>query len=95
MTLPPAAGVGDATPRSSTKGWTGHTLGAAGVTEAVISLIAIEHGVLPGTLNCREVDPAIRGGVVQHTSPGRIRHVVSNSFGFGGSNCALVFGELP
>ena len=43
---------------SSTKGWTGHTLGAAGIVEAAISLIALEHGLMPGTLNTEQLDPA-------------------------------------
>jgi len=85
--------LGDATPRSSTKGWTGHTLGAAGVTEAVITLIAIENGIVPGTLNCTEVDPAIRGRVERRTRAGQVERALSNSFGFGGSNCALLLGR--
>ena len=43
---------------SSTKGWTGHTLGAAGIVEAVITFLAMETGLVPGTLNARELDPA-------------------------------------
>jgi 3-oxoacyl-[acyl-carrier-protein] synthase-1 len=86
--------LGDAVPRSSTKGWTGHTLGAAGLVEAVISLLALREGFLPGTLNCERVDPAIGGNVLLHGESMSVRHVLSNSFGFGGSNCALAFGSL-
>jgi len=49
---------GPATPCSSTKGWTGHTLGAAGITEALLSVLAITHGIMPGSLNTRTLDPA-------------------------------------
>jgi len=85
--------LGDAVPRSSTKGFTGHTLGAAGVTEAVITLIAIEDGIVPGTLNCSEIDPAIHGRVERRTRAARVDRALSNSFGFGGSNCALLLGR--
>ena len=81
--------LGDGVPRSSTKGWTGHALGAAGLVEAVITALAIRHGFIPGTLNCSTVDPAIRGNVEQSGRPARITAALSNSFGFGGSNCTL------
>jgi len=78
---------------SSTKGWTGHTLGAAGIVEAAISLIALEHQLLPGTLNLRVPDPAC-GPQIQHDNVEfEARHALSFSFGFGGSNCVLVFGR--
>ena len=76
---------------SSTKGWTGHTLGAAGALEAVISMLALETGVMPGNLNTRELDPACGPQVRLRNSQAVVRAVMSNSFGFGGSNCALVF----
>lgn len=79
--------------RSSTKGWTGHTLGAAGIAEAVITLLALRDAFLPGTLNTSIVDPAIRGNVLVAGCEREITHAVSNSFGFGGSNCSLVFGR--
>jgi 3-oxoacyl-[acyl-carrier-protein] synthase-1 len=78
---------------SSTKGWTGHALGAAGILEAVISLLALEHGFTPGTLNTRELDPACGPQIRLENSDGEVRHVMSNSFGFGGSNCVLLFGK--
>jgi 3-oxoacyl-[acyl-carrier-protein] synthase-1 len=85
---------GTRTPCSSTKGWTGHTLGAAGVVEAAISLLAIEHGLMPRSLNTRAVDPAIEAGILLDTRVAPVRRVLSNSFGFGGSNCSLLFGRL-
>jgi 3-oxoacyl-[acyl-carrier-protein] synthase-1 len=84
--------LGPNTPVSSTKGWTGHTLGAAGILEAAISLLCIEHGFLPRSLNLRELDPALQSNVLRETRHARLRHVLSNSFGFGGSNCSLLFG---
>jgi 3-oxoacyl-[acyl-carrier-protein] synthase I len=83
---------GDATPCSSTKGWTGHTLGAAGMVEAAISLLCIEHGLLPRSLGTRVVDPKLRSNVLMQSRRERLRTVLSNSFGFGGSNCSLLFG---
>lgn len=79
------------TAASSTKGWTGHTLGAAGILEAVISLLAIEHGLVPGTLNTQVPDPVCGPQLALENAERAVRTVLSNSFGFGGSNCALVF----
>jgi 3-oxoacyl-[acyl-carrier-protein] synthase-1 len=78
---------------SSTKGWTGHTLGAAGIVEAVISFIALEEGFAPGTLNTAELDPACGPQVRLATERAEVRVALSNSFGFGGSNCTLLFGR--
>lgn len=84
---------GDAVPCSSTKGSTGHTLGAAGAVEVAISLLAIRYGFLPAGLNTAAVDPAMRlNYVLEHRSM-PLDTVLSNSFGFGGSNCSLVFGR--
>jgi len=80
------------TPCSSTKGATGHLLGAAGITEAVISLIAIEQGLMPGSAHTRRIDPALRSHYLLDNRAGHLRRVMSNSFGFGGSNCSLVLG---
>jgi 3-oxoacyl-[acyl-carrier-protein] synthase-1 len=77
---------------SSTKGWTGHALGAAGILEAVISLLSLEHGFMPGTLNTLELDEHCGPQIRLENSDGRVRNVMSNSFGFGGSNCVLLFG---
>jgi 3-oxoacyl-[acyl-carrier-protein] synthase-1 len=76
---------------SSTKGWTGHTLGAAGALEAVIALLSLESGFLPGNLNARELDPACGPQIRLASATGRPRYAMSNSFGFGGSNCVLLF----
>lgn len=84
---------GGDTPCSSTKGATGHTLGAAGITEAVISALAIRHGFIPGGLNTRTIDPALRSRYVLHNEERRVDRVLSNSFGFGGTNCCLVLGR--
>jgi 3-oxoacyl-[acyl-carrier-protein] synthase-1 len=80
-------------PCSSTKGWTGHTLGAAGILEAAISLLAIEHGFLPRSLNTRELDPRLTANILLAARVGPVDCVMSNSFGFGGTNCALLFGR--
>ncbi len=78
---------------SSTKGWTGHTLGAAGITEAIIACQAIEHDFVPGTLNTTHPDSALSSGLVLQSRKQKVSTVLSNSFGFGGSNCSLIFGE--
>jgi 3-oxoacyl-[acyl-carrier-protein] synthase-1 len=80
---------------SSTKGYTGHTLGAAGGVEAAICLLAIEHGFMPPTLNLVSRDPALRLPVLQAPREQRVRRAASNSFGFGGSNACLIFGAAP
>ena len=78
---------------SSTKGWTGHTLGAAGILEAAVSLLALEHGVLPGTLNAEHLDEACGPQIQLQNANREIRHALSFSFGFGGSNCVLALGR--
>jgi 3-oxoacyl-[acyl-carrier-protein] synthase-1 len=83
---------GTGTPCSSTKGWTGHTLGAAGITEAIIAMQCIEHGLMPVSLNTRELDPDFTSGVLLQQRQAPVSTVLSNSFGFGGSNCTLIFG---
>ena len=85
---------GNSTACSSTKGATGHTLGAAGGVEAVIALLALEHGFMPGGLNVQTLDPALHVNYLQHNRSAALRHVLSNSFGFGGSNASLVFGAV-
>ena len=83
----------ETTHASSTKGFTGHTLGAAGIVEAVISLLAIERGLKPGTVNTTDIDPAFGPQIKLKPEHGEVRYVLSNSFGFGGNNCSLVFGK--
>ena len=78
---------------SSTKGFMGHTLGAAGIVEAVISLLAIERGLMPGTVNTNTLDEGFGPQIRLEPVYGEVRYALSNSFGFGGNNCSLVFGK--
>ena len=78
-------------PASSTKGATGHALGAAGALEAIICAIAMRHGFIPGGINTRVVDEALDLDYRLHNSPSPMRRTLSNSFGFGGANCSLLF----
>ena len=84
---------GSDTPCSSTKGATGHTLGAAGGVEAVICALALQHGLLPGGLNTRRLDPALELDYLLDNREHPVARVLSNSFGFGGTNCSLIFGR--
>ncbi len=83
---------GTSTACSSTKGATGHTLGAAGAIEAVIAVLALRHGLMPGGANTERLDPALRAHYLLESRPAPVRRVLSNSFGFGGTNCSLVLG---
>jgi len=76
---------------SSTKAWTGHTLGAAGIVEAVIALESLDSGLMPATLNCQALDPACGPQLLMHNQSGDVRMALSNNFGFGGNNCSLLF----
>ena len=79
---------------ASSKGWTGHTLGAAGIVESVFALLALAHGLLPGTLNSSERDPACGPQLrFDNDASPTLRYAMNNSFGFGGNNCSLVFGR--
>lgn len=78
---------------SSVKGWTGHTLGAAGIVNAVVAVLSLENGLVPGTLQAREIDPAIRCPVLLNNRSTPLRTVLSNAFGFGGNNASLIFGR--
>jgi len=87
---------GDATPPcSSSKGATGHTLGAAGAVEAVICALALQHAFIPGGLNTTQVDPLLKLNYQFKNSNQVLTRVMSNSFGFGGTNCSLIFGLAP
>ncbi len=77
---------------SSTKGATGHTLGAAGAVEAVICALALQHGFIPGGLNTHEPDSLLQLNYQLKNRDQALMHVMSNSFGFGGTNCSLIFG---
>jgi 3-oxoacyl-[acyl-carrier-protein] synthase-1 len=83
------------TPASSTKGWTGHALGAAGITEAVICALCVHNGLLPGCLNAQAIDPAFTSRILLANEHRPLKRVLSNSFGFGGSNASLIFGSWP
>jgi 3-oxoacyl-[acyl-carrier-protein] synthase-1 len=76
---------------SSTKGATGHTLGAAGAVEAVICALSLQQGWLPGSVGTVALDPALQLNYLTKPQTAAPRHVLSNSFGFGGSNCSLIF----
>ncbi len=83
---------GDSVACSSTKGWTGHTLGASGSLEAMICGICIQESLVPGGLNIEQIDPGFRSRIMAHNTAKPVRFVMSNAFGFGGNNCSLVFG---
>lgn len=80
-------------PASSTKGATGHTLGAAGALEAIISAIALRNGFMPGGLKTTQIDPLLTAYYLRDNRRSALSHVLSNSFGFGGTNCSLIFGR--
>ena len=83
---------GDTVPGNSTKGYMGHTLGAAGAIEALICAMALTDGRLPGSPGTGALDPSIPIRYQLHGEDRALRHALSNSFGFGGSNCSLVLG---
>ena len=83
-------------PISSNKSMIGHTLSAAGAVEAVFSLLTLQHQRLPPTINYQIPDPSIPLDVVPNQArDASVRHVLSNSFGFGGQNVSLVLGREP
>ena len=90
-----AAAIGTRTPCSSTKGHTGHTLGAAGGIEAVICAIALKHDFAPGGVGTREPDPQLDCRYLLANLDQPMRHVLSNSFGFGGTNCSIILSKVP
>ncbi len=87
--------VADRVPCSSTKGYTGHTLGAAGICEALLSTLCLQHDLIPGSCNTEQLDPELRADVALRNRAATVRTVMSNSFGFGGSNCSLILGRRP
>ncbi|MGE9553009.1 beta-ketoacyl-ACP synthase I [Erwinia amylovora] len=86
----------DSTPAmSATKAMTGHSLGAAGVQEAIYSLLMLEHGFIAPSINIDELDPAAEGlNIVTKPTEQKLKTVMSNSFGFGGTNATLVMRKL-
>jgi 3-oxoacyl-[acyl-carrier-protein] synthase-1 len=84
---------GNSVPCSSTKGFTGHTLGAAGIVEAIYSCFAIETGVVFPSLNTKRLDERMQSAIALEPLVRPVNRVVSNSFGFGGSNACLVLGR--
>ena len=83
-------------PISSNKSMIGHTLTAAGVVEAIFTLLAMRHGRLPPTINYQTPDPALPVDCVPNVArDAKMRHAISNSFGFGGQNVSLVMGLEP
>jgi 3-oxoacyl-[acyl-carrier-protein] synthase-1 len=88
------AGVfGSSVPAASLKGLVGHTLGAAGAVETVMGLYAMDAGIVPGTTGLETTDPDITIQVQGLAKPKVYSHILSNAFGFGGSNSALIFGQ--
>lgn len=88
-----AALFGDRVPCSSTKGATGHTLGAAGGLEAILGALVLQQDGLPGGVNTLNIDPAIPIQYLNANRAGTPQRILSNSFGFGGTNCSLVLGR--
>ena len=85
----------DVPPISSTKGQIGHCLGAAGVNEAVISLLAMRDSIIPPTINYETPDPECDLDYVPNVArESELNVIMSNSFGFGGTNGSLVFKKI-
>jgi 3-oxoacyl-[acyl-carrier-protein] synthase II len=83
----------DGPPVSGTKAVTGHMLGASGVAEAAVSVLALRRGLLPPTHNLDDPDPACELDHVRKAArPAQVPYALSNSFGFGGHNVSVVFG---
>ena len=82
-------------PISSTKGATGHTLGASGAVEAIFTTLAVQRGIVPPTINYEELDPECDLDYIPNESREvkELRFGMSNSFGFGGHNASIVVGK--
>lgn len=85
--------VADRVAVSGTKGLYGHALGASGAVEAAITALALQRGILPGTCNLNDLDPTVDLDVLTHARPIQAEAALTNSFGFGGMNAALVLGR--
>ncbi len=81
---------GEQTPCSSTKGATGHTLGAAGAVEAILCAQALTSGIMPGSVHTQRLDPELPIDYLLRPRHQAMSRAISNSFGFGGSNCSLL-----
>lgn len=79
---------------SSTKAWMGHTLGAAGITESLIAVDALRTGLIPGSMNLEALDKELSLTISADNVEAQLSHVMSNSFGFGGNNCSLLFSKI-
>lgn len=84
---------GNATPCSSLKGFTGHTLGASGIVEAIMTGLGLRHGFMPGSPHTEDVDPACKSRYLRAALKEPVETALCNSFGFGGSNCCLILGR--
>ena len=84
---------GNAVPCNSSKGFTGHTLGASGVVGAAISALALRHGFLPGSPHTTRVDPEFYCNYLIAGRAAQPKIIMSNAFGFGGVNCSLILGR--
>lgn len=82
-------------PVSSIKPMVGHLLGGAGAVEAIVSLLAINYKTIPSNINYKTHDPECALNIVKQTAESDIKTVLSNSFGFGGSNAAIIIREYP
>ncbi len=85
--------LGDKSACASIKGAIGHTLGAAGIMNAVVACLSIREGFSPGTAHLVTQDPEIHSKVLKQPQPQTAHHVLTNAFGFGGSNAVLLFGR--
>jgi 3-oxoacyl-[acyl-carrier-protein] synthase-1 len=85
--------LGNAIPCSSTKGWTGHTLGAAGLVEVIMCMLALHYQTMPACLGAKELEEVFKSNILQKNKESFLEYALSNSFGFGGNNCSLLVGR--
>lgn len=87
--------LGENSACASIKGAIGHTLGAAGIMNAVVACLSLRESFFPGTAQLVTQDPQIHSNVLKQPHPQAAQHILTNAFGFGGSNAVLLFGRLP